>query len=129
MPSVSDLEKEYLLGVIGAPGVGKTLTDLRYLYYKGVDDGTINVGADPAEIQVIVDDYFSTNPPEVSATGIMPELLADSQTTFPSTRAAFIAANFPGYVGPIRFDSAKYLDHVAPPDYQAWDRWKRRRTV
>lgn len=130
MPTFAELQAEFFATQLGLNQPWPSVSDMQYLFFLGVKNGDITLGgADPAEVQVIVDSYFSENPPTVSATGLIPEMLADSSTTFPLTRAAFIAANFPGYVGPIRYNSARYLDHPAPPDYQAWDYWRRRRTV
>lgn len=129
--TTADEEREFYANMLGIDGQGHSINELKSRFFQGVADGSVVIGGevDPGDVQVVVDTYLSENPPSVSPTGLMPTIFADSSTTFASTRAAFIAANFPGYTGPVCFNSAKYLDHPAPVDYQAWDFWLRRRTV
>ena len=45
MPAIDDLERQFLLQVLGVSGVGLTLNDLRTQFYSGVVNGTISLGA------------------------------------------------------------------------------------
>jgi len=128
MPTFQELQQEFYATQLGLDRPWPSVSDLQYLFFLGVKNGDITIGgADPAEIQTVVDAYLTSNPVEVPPT--TPEIFADSQTTMSSTRAAYIAANYPGYTGPVVFNTARFLDHPAPPDYQLYDFWTRRRTL
>lgn len=129
--NINELLRAFYATQLGLDQPWPSLSDLQYAFLLGVNTGDIVIGGevDPGEVQTVVENFLIANPPAVSPNGLLPTIFADSSTTFASTRAAFIAANFPGYTGPVMYNSAKYLDHSAPPDYQAWDFWLRRRTL
>jgi hypothetical protein len=130
--TVDELEAQYyalMLGLNATPPLSE-LSRLRYLFYLGVYTGEIDVGGLTAsEVNTLIASYLAANPPAVSTGAIMPTMLANTSTTFPLTRSAFVAANVPGYTGPIMYDTSKYLDHPGPSNYLQWDLWRRRRTV
>lgn len=129
MPSYQELAREFYATQLGLSQPWPSVNELQALFYMGVKNGDIVLGGgtiDPADVQVAVTSYLDLNPPEPAK--ITDELMANSPTTFAMTRAAFVA-QFSTYSGPVVYNSERYLDHPAPPDYQAWDIWIRRRTL